>query len=155
MIPKAKCIFNNPGDFVEEQFTPIPDSKGVYHLEKTGELDLREVINSYKDSCDIKKIIATYNATGDPSLIDNKFSNFGDLACKMPNTLQEIYDSRIVAQRTYDHLDPNVKKQYPTLDSFLENVYKYVPSAEFAKQALAYQQTQAAQAAQKSEVISE
>lgn len=68
MFSKNKRIFQNPGTKEINDYAFVKDDKGESVFKKVGTFSLYEKIQSYKDSCDLNKIIEKFIATGDPSV---------------------------------------------------------------------------------------
>ena len=56
---------------------PVVDSHGCRHLEKVGETDQYEMIQSYRDQVDLKQMIQRAMASGDYSAFEGQGS-YGD-----------------------------------------------------------------------------
>lgn len=65
---KPPAPFNNPGNIMEPQYKERYDNKGVAYLEKVGEVNVYEKIQSYRDECDIMSILSRY-AAGDETVL--------------------------------------------------------------------------------------
>lgn len=59
---------NDPGNCIEPTYSERYDDKGVPYLEKTGEINTYERIQSYRDECDINSILTRY-ANGDQTVL--------------------------------------------------------------------------------------
>lgn len=65
---KPPAPFNNPGSMIQEQYKERYDERGVAYLEKVGEVNIYEKIQSYRDECDIMSILSRY-AAGDETVL--------------------------------------------------------------------------------------
>lgn len=64
--PEAKP--NNPGSQYEPEYKERYDENGEAYLEKVGEVDTYEKIQSYRDECDVMAILSRY-AAGDETAL--------------------------------------------------------------------------------------
>ena len=67
---KPKRVPNNPGNIMEPQYRERYDENGNAYLEKVGEINTYEKIQSYKDEVDPMSILARY-AAGDTTVMAN------------------------------------------------------------------------------------
>ena len=58
---------SNPGRRFRDKMSPVVDSRGCRHLEKVGETDQYQMIQSYRDQVDLKQMIQRAMASGDYS----------------------------------------------------------------------------------------
>lgn len=59
-----------PFQEVQDVIEMFYDVNGEMTFEKTGEVKIRERINSYADSCDLRRILQMYSATQDRALLE-------------------------------------------------------------------------------------
>lgn len=65
---KPAALPNEPGNRFEPEYKERYDDRGQPYLEKVGEVDTYEKIQSYKDECDVMAILSRY-AAGDESVL--------------------------------------------------------------------------------------
>lgn len=65
---KPLALPNEPGNRFEPEYKERYDDRGQPYLEKVGEVDTYEKIQSYKDECDVMAILSRY-AAGDESVL--------------------------------------------------------------------------------------
>lgn len=65
---KPAALPNEPGNRFEPEYKERYDDRGQPYLEKVGEVDTYEKIQSYKDECDVTAILSRY-AAGDESVL--------------------------------------------------------------------------------------
>lgn len=65
---KPPALPNEPGNQFEAEYRERYDDRGQPYLEKVGEVDTYEKIQSYKDECDVMAILSRY-AAGDESVL--------------------------------------------------------------------------------------
>ena len=98
---------SNPGRRFRDKMSPVVDSRGCRHLEKVGETDQYQMIQSYRDQVDLKQMIQRAMASGDYSAFDGQGS-FGDFV-GMPKDRRGLEDLRIFAENTYNSLTDEQK----------------------------------------------
>lgn len=101
---------SNVGSPIMEDFVLQTDKNGVENLEKVGEYNLYDRIQSHADSCDIHVILARFNA-GDTSALNQKALAYFDTKAA-PDTLAEAHRYIQNGQYMFDRLDPEVKAQF-------------------------------------------
>lgn len=67
----------------------VINKSNKYKLVKTGQFDIYEKIQSYKDDCDIYKILEKFAVANDPSLINQRIGSFGDFT-NIPDNVNEF-----------------------------------------------------------------
>lgn len=103
-------ISTNPGSPIHIIYKPVVDAKGNIDLVESGKENTDEIINSFKDSCDISVILANA-ANGDLSGLQKVRGNFGDFT-NMPKTYAEYLQLQIDSKIAFDSLPPEVKKEF-------------------------------------------
>lgn len=122
------CIFISPcGNAVKDTFSLAVDERGNYKLEKTGNVDVYKQIQSYAKGCDIHEIVARYNVTGDPNILNIDWSRFGGDAVGVPTDLRSAYTVVKEAEKVYKSLKPEVAKNYNSFADFLVDVNRFKP----------------------------
>lgn len=109
---------SDPKDFISDSGSPIHvlysakvDKDGVTTLEKVGEENTDEMIESAKESTDIATIVAYYNATGDETVLNRYTPHYGDFS-KLPKSLAEFLQLRIDSQNFFDALPADIKQKF-------------------------------------------
>ena len=108
------------GSRFRDKFAVVFTSRGGKHLEKVGDTNQYQMIQSHRDSCDLHKILERCMSTGDLSALQKMQGVFTDLT-GYPADSRAFYDVMHKAKFIYEGLDTKVKSLYPTFDSFLEN----------------------------------
>ena len=108
------------GSRFRDKFAVVYNSRGGKHLEKVGEANQYEMIQSHRDSCDLHKILERCMSTGDLSALQRMQGVFTDLT-GYPADSRAFYDVMHKAKFIYEGLDTKVKSLYPSFDAFLEN----------------------------------
>ena len=86
------------------------------HLEPAGVEDTQALIDSYKDSCDLKLIIDRVNQ-GEYDLLIKKRGIFIDTT-QFPTNVIEAQNMARQTRALYDSLDPEIKKEIGSFDKF-------------------------------------
>lgn len=87
------------GEFLNKTSQPV--------IKKTGQVNVKERIQSYADSVDIYKILEKFALSGDSSLINQRVGSFGDI-CDIPdnvNDFSKYVDGNI---KELKKLDPSI-----------------------------------------------
>lgn len=115
------------------------DDDGVLVLDKVGEEDFQEYIQSFAESVDINTIIAKYGA-GDTSVLERVQGFYFD-ATSVPDNMAELLNKLNRAEEGFEKLPPEFKEKYgndfnrflctfdpsdlvPDLDQFNQEVLK-------------------------------
>lgn len=114
----ASRYFVNPGCRVRDKMSVVVDSKGNRHLEKVGETDFYALIQSFKDSVDIKQIVERCAMSGDMSMLQKLQGTYGDYV-GIPGDLRSLEHLRMTAEGAYDALSDEIKAKI-AFDDFLE-----------------------------------
>lgn len=86
-----KVVFTCHGNEIEEEYELQVTEKGIKEPVKVGEINVREEINSHRDSVDLNLLIARFNA-GDTEALNRRAASYFD-ATELPKTLAEAYRS--------------------------------------------------------------
>jgi hypothetical protein len=97
----------------------VTDARGE-RLEKVGETDVQDLIDSYADEVDINRIIRRYTA-GDTSVLQRVQSMYFD-ACGAPCSLTEAFETVSAARSYYESLPQAVKREFNGLGGFLSAI---------------------------------
>lgn len=117
-LPDASAIVCGAGDKVEPLYALAYDEDGFPFLKEIGKRDVVAEINSYKDECDINRILMRY-VNGDVTALGDFGGGFyGDVA-DSPKSLIDVYNVVDGARNIFEGLDPDIKGKYDTFDDFL------------------------------------
>lgn len=105
-------VISNTGLPVEPVYYPVVDKEtGHYELECSAEVrPVYQEIQSFADSCDVKKIVQRYMA-GDESALDKVQALYGDLT-KMPKNIFEFFELEARVNDIFDKLRPDIKERF-------------------------------------------
>ena len=121
-ISKEEPIFSDSGQRYADQWVLCKDAKTDFDIEiSEKKKDLQAEINSYKDMCDINKILERFtrgdiSAIGDPRLL-----SYGDIS-NLPESTQELYNNVSEAYKVWDSLDPSIKAQFTDISDFYNSI---------------------------------
>lgn len=111
MIRYASNEFvSDPGSPIEITYSPKVNKDGSIELVETGKVNTDEMIQSYKDSTDIRMILARC-AEGDFSGLNMKTPMYGDFT-QMPKTYAEALQLRIDADNLFNSLPVDIKQKF-------------------------------------------
>lgn len=110
---------NPAGDSVVQEYELEYSPQGVPHLVPTGTYDLYEVIQSFRDECDLGKIFQRY-ANGDVMALNKRQGVYLDIS-EMP---QDIFAAAHLIERVeaiYNGMDEATRARVGSLEDFIEN----------------------------------
>lgn len=111
MIRYADNSFvSDPGDPIQIVYSPTVNEDGTIDLVETGKIDLDAQIQSYKESTDIRTILARC-AEGDMSGLNVRTPLYGDFT-KMPKTYAEALQLKIDADNLFYSLPPEIRQKF-------------------------------------------
>lgn len=111
--------FNPAGDSVVQEYELEFTPQGVPHLVPIGTYDLYEVIQSFRDECDLGMIFQRY-ANGDVFALNKRQGVFADIS-EMP---QDIFAAANLIERVeeiYNGLDESIRSRVGSFEDFLQN----------------------------------
>ena len=110
---------NPAGDSVVQEFELEYSPQGVPHLVPTGTYDLYEVIQSFRDECDLGKIFQRY-ANGDVMALNKRQGVYADIS-ELP---QDVFAAANLLDRVeaiYDGLSEDLRSRVGSFEDFLKN----------------------------------
>ena len=110
---------NPAGDSVVQEFELEYSSQGVPHLVPTGTYDLYEVIQSFRDECDLGKIFQRY-ANGDVMALNKRQGVYADIS-EMP---QDVFSAANLLERVediYNGFSEDLRTRVGSFEDFLKN----------------------------------
>lgn len=133
--------YSERGSGVQPVFSPKVEPDGRVILVKTGEENVYDFIQSYKESTDMSVIVQRV-LNGEPELLQQREGFYGDFT-SMPKTYAEILQLQIDAGRLFDSLpveikqkfdsDPNVFMASAGSETWYKNLEKVLPDDVKAK----------------------
>lgn len=106
---KPLALPNEPGNRFEPEYKERYDDRGQPYLEKVGEVDTYEKIQSYKDECDVMAILSKY-AAGDESALA-KPGWYIDTS-KLPQTYTEYMNMMNEKREQFNQLPLNIRQAF-------------------------------------------
>jgi hypothetical protein len=110
---------NPSGDSVVQEYELEYSPQGVPHLVPTGTYDLYDVIQSFRDECDLGNIFQRY-ANGDVMALNKRQGVYADIS-EMP---QDVFTAANLLDRVeaiYDGLSEDLRSRVGSFEDFLKN----------------------------------
>lgn len=101
---------SDPGDPIEIQYSPKVNKDGSFELVETGKINTDDMIQSYKESTDIRVILSRC-AQGDFSALNVKKPMYGNFL-DMPKTYAEALQLRIDSENLFYSLPVDVRQKF-------------------------------------------
>lgn len=108
-IYDRRISVSNPGSDMVADFVSVYDEDGKRKVVKSGYYSLYDEIQSYRESCDLKSILARYVQTGDESLLKRREAVFADVTL-MPKTYAEMLQLSNAAENLFKALSPDKRE---------------------------------------------
>lgn len=105
-----KRQFTCHGSRKKQEYQPVYDRAGVWHLEPTRETDLYLEIQSFAASCDINVIMARYR-NGETDVLQRIQGVYGDFA-NIPTNYADLMNAKIQAESLFAGLAADVRAKY-------------------------------------------
>ena len=105
-----KRFFSCSGSPVKQLYAPKVGSDGVIDLVEAGEENIKDYIQSFRDSCDLSVILARV-ARGETELLYQRPGSYGDFT-KMPKTYAEMLQLQIDSKNLFNSLPVDVKDKF-------------------------------------------
>lgn len=103
-------IFSDHGNPIVEDFIGKYDAQGRIVLEKTGEHNLYNEIQSHKDSCDINLIVKRF-ASGETDVLSKIQGMYGDFT-DLPKTYADMLNSVIAGENFFMSLPIDIRAKF-------------------------------------------
>lgn len=110
MYDDFERVPSSAGNAEEIEYAPVFGADGVLSLEPIGKTDIRAMIDSYRESCDLNVILARY-ANGDASALSATQGSYFD-AVDMPKTYAEMLNTVMTAENEFFKLPLNVRERF-------------------------------------------
>lgn len=107
---RCERFFSNPGSPIHDIYGPVVGEHGEVYLEKQGEENIQDFIQSFAESTDIHVIVKRIQA-GEQDLLKKRPGAYGDFT-QMPKTYAEALQMQINAQNTFDSLSDEMKAKF-------------------------------------------
>lgn len=99
-----------PGDAEEIEYTPVVNENGSLSFEPTGVINIREYIDSFRESCDLNVILSRFE-NGDTSVLSRTQGGYFD-AVGMPTTYAEMLNTVMTAESEFMKLPLSVRERF-------------------------------------------
>jgi hypothetical protein len=106
---KPEARPTEPGNIMEPEYKERYDEKGEPYLEKVGEVNTYEKIQSYRDECDVMAILSRY-AAGDESVL--AMPGYYIDTTKLPQTYTEYLNMMNEQREKFDALPLEVRAKF-------------------------------------------
>ena len=103
-------ICSNPGSEIVIEYSPIVKDDGSIGLEESGKSNIQEFIDSFKESCDIKSILARFNA-GEVEVLNRNLMRYGDFT-EFPKSYAEFLQIQIDSNNLFNSLPNDIKEKF-------------------------------------------
>lgn len=110
MYDDFERVPSSAGNAEEIEYAPVIGEDGILSLEAIGKTDIRAMIDSYRESCDINVILARYQ-NGDVSALSATQGTYFD-AVDMPKTYAEMLNTVMTAEREFLKLPLNIRERF-------------------------------------------
>lgn len=101
----------NSGSKTRPDYKPTYGKDGKYKLAESGIINSYDDIQSYHDVCDLQQIIAMYNMTGNPDLLNKRHGFYMDIT-DFPETYAEMQNQMIMAENEFNLLPKEIKEKF-------------------------------------------
>lgn len=108
------------GEHRQPIYKRLRDAQGCAYLEKVGETDTQDLIDSYRDETDINRIVRRYTA-GDTSVLARVQGVYFD-ATGAPQNLTTAFESVNLAKDYFNQLPASVQREFGSLGGFLSAI---------------------------------
>lgn len=103
-------VKSNSGSRFVVTYKPYYSDTGALDLIEDQKIDVYEQIQSFKESCDIKTILARY-AAGDENALNRRLPYYGDFS-QMPTSLAGYLQLLADAENTFAQLPANIRSNF-------------------------------------------
>lgn len=103
-------VVSNPGAPIKEVFSGKYDKYGTVIVDKVGEQNLYDYIQSFADSVDINLLLAKF-VNGDTSALNQRNGAYLDIT-QFPTNYAELLNTVIAGQNMFDELPIEVKRKF-------------------------------------------
>lgn len=109
-IPDPNKYFTCSGEEFEIQYEPLVERDGTITLAENGKINIKEYINSFRDSTDMAFIMKQI-ALGDTSVLSANVPMYGDFR-NVPRDPAEVLQYRINAERYFYSLPADIRNKF-------------------------------------------
>lgn len=109
LATRKRCRINS-GDRMKQEYQPVYNRAGVWHLEETKKTSLYLSIQSYAASCDINIIMARYR-NGETDVLQQIQGVYGDFS-NVPTNYADLMNAKLTAENLFNSLSAEVREKY-------------------------------------------
>lgn len=109
------------GNSIVQEYELEYSPQGVPHLIPVGTYDLYDVIQSFKDECDLGKIFQRY-ANGDVMALNKRQGVYADIS-DLPGDVFAAHSMINRVKEIYEHLDETSRANYASFEDFVANPF--------------------------------
>lgn len=100
------------GSRYKYDYESVYNEKGVRSLvRKKAQVNIYDMIQAYRPSCDLKYLIARFKQVGDPEIFNQREGFYGDMEA-MPKTYTEILQFINTAEENFNELPSDIKEKF-------------------------------------------
>lgn len=107
---KFEILASEPGSHLQNDYKMKVFDDGTRDLVVVGQIDIYEMIQSHRDSVDLKLTLERF-ARGDDSAVNRRQAFFGDFS-NMPTSLAELSQRILDAQDLFNSLDVDARRAF-------------------------------------------
>ena len=105
-----KHRYTQSGSRKKKMYSPVFDDNGRFHLEESGEADLYDEIQSFKESVDINVLLQRYK-DGDSLALERAQSMYGDFT-NVPTTYSGMLNSMLKSKSIFESLPLEIRGRF-------------------------------------------
>lgn len=109
-VSDPNTFVTNPGEGFKLEYSPIVKDDGTILLEVSGKIDLKQMINSFKDSTDMSYILKQL-ALGNTDVLVQRQGVYADFS-QFPKTYAEVLQLRIDAEKSFYQLPLDIRQKF-------------------------------------------
>lgn len=103
-------VFTCPGNEVEIEYELQVNDRGIKVPVEVGKINVRDEINSYRDSVDLQILLQRY-MNGEKDVLNRRAASYFD-ATDMPNSLAEAYKMAENGKSMFEKFSPEIKEKF-------------------------------------------
>lgn len=121
-------FITNPGEEFRITYSAKKLPNGLIRLTESDRINIKDEINSYKDSCDLS-ILVDRIYRGDTSLLGNPDSLYYGDASRFPQDFRSLLDLVDTGKLLFEELPEEEREKYADFADFVNNFVSEAPEA--------------------------
>lgn len=105
-----KVYYSNPGSRVKVLYSPVMDEGGNFHLEKSGETDIYEEIQSHRESTELSVLLKRFQ-NGEYDVLSKAQGFYADVS-DAPRSYAEVLQRVKEGESTFSALPADVRNKF-------------------------------------------